>query len=130
MMDTQIKDGIQSYFDGAGFESLRQVYGDEACDGFRRAIRRGHSEVVETVVSWLGPGQDSDVRSVLDAGCGTGALAVPLAGPPGPAARCPFPSACARLPLCLRAPRSRRRWCRRIAPVMRTRWPASGRERH
>ena len=79
MMDTQIKDGIQSYFDGAGFESLRQVYSDEACDGFRGAIRKGHSEVVETVVSWLGPGQDSDLGSVLDAGCGTGALAVPLA---------------------------------------------------
>lgn len=79
MTDTQIKDRIQSYFDGAGFDSLRLVYGDEACDGFRSAIRRGHREVIETVVSWLDPSQGLGTRSVLDAGCGTGSLAVPLA---------------------------------------------------
>jgi len=65
MMYTQTKHGIQSYFDGAGFESLRLVYGDEPCDGFRNAIRTGHREVIETVVSWLGSTQGLDARSVL-----------------------------------------------------------------
>lgn len=78
-IEMQTKDRIQSYFDGAGFESLHLVYGDEACGGFRSAIRRGHREVVETVVAWLGSPQGFDTRSILDAGCGTGSLAVPLA---------------------------------------------------
>jgi magnesium-protoporphyrin O-methyltransferase len=79
MTDATTKDRVRSYFNGAGFESLRLVYGDEACDGFRSAIRRGHREVVETVVSWLGHSTGFETLSVLDAGCGTGALAVPLA---------------------------------------------------
>ena len=78
-IETQTKDVVQSYFDGAGFESLSLVYGDESCDGFRNAIRRGHREVVETVVAWLDSPQKLDTRSILDAGCGTGSLAVPLA---------------------------------------------------
>jgi magnesium-protoporphyrin O-methyltransferase len=79
MSNPKNKDGIQSYFEGAGFDSLRVVYSDEACDGFRSAIRRGHSQVVETVVSWLRPVKGMDTQSVLDVGCGTGAVAVPLA---------------------------------------------------
>jgi magnesium-protoporphyrin O-methyltransferase len=79
MTDSETKHSIQSYFNGAGFESLRVAYSDEACDGFRAAIRSGHSLVVETVVSWLSSAQGIGTQSVLDAGCGTGALAVPLA---------------------------------------------------
>ena len=70
---------IRSYFEGAGFESLRVVYSDEACDGFRRSMRRGHSRVVETVLSWLAAPAGTEMQTVLDAGCGTGSLAVPLA---------------------------------------------------
>jgi magnesium-protoporphyrin O-methyltransferase len=79
MTNTEIKHRIRSYFEGPGFDSLRVVYSDERCDGFRNAIRRGHTQVVETVVSWLSPAHVMETQSVLDAGCGTGALAVPLA---------------------------------------------------
>jgi magnesium-protoporphyrin O-methyltransferase len=79
MRDTQSAEKLRSYFEGPGFDSLSLVYGDEACDGFRSAIRKGHREVIETVISWLGSSQALEQCSVLDAGCGTGALAVPLA---------------------------------------------------
>jgi magnesium-protoporphyrin O-methyltransferase len=69
---------IQSYFDGAGFERLSVIYGEEKCSGFRRVVREGHQQVVETVLSWLCP-QNSVPQTVLDAGCGTGSLSIPLA---------------------------------------------------
>jgi magnesium-protoporphyrin O-methyltransferase len=70
---------IQSYFDGAGFERLSAIYGDERCSGFRRVVRQGHREVVETVLSWLRPDTSAKSQTVLDAGCGTGSLSIPLA---------------------------------------------------
>jgi magnesium-protoporphyrin O-methyltransferase len=68
---------IQSYFDGIGFERLHTIYGEEQCSGFRALVRKGHSEVVRTALSWLYP--DIADKTVLDAGCGAGALSVPLA---------------------------------------------------
>jgi magnesium-protoporphyrin O-methyltransferase len=79
MPDSDKSQKIRSYFEGAGFESMRLVYSDEACDGFRLAMRRGHNQVVETVLSWLASPAGTEVQTVLDAGCGTGSLAVPLA---------------------------------------------------
>src|SRR5829696_8442645 len=68
---------IQSYFDGIGFERLHTIYGDDPCSGFRLRVREGHSDVVRTVLSWLT--QDTAAKTVLDAGCGTGSLSIPLA---------------------------------------------------
>jgi magnesium-protoporphyrin O-methyltransferase len=70
---------IQSYFDGAGFERLRVIYGEEQCTGFRRIVRQGHQQVVDTLLSWLGPQNGVKSQTVLDAGCGTGSLSIPLA---------------------------------------------------
>lgn len=70
---------IQSYFDGQGFERLSAIYGEEKCRGFRAVVRQGHTEVVRTIVSWLSTDKPLDGQSVLDAGCGAGALSVPLA---------------------------------------------------
>jgi magnesium-protoporphyrin O-methyltransferase len=70
---------IQSYFDGAGFERLSVIYGEEQLSGFRRVVREGHRQVVGTVLSWLCPGNTVESLTVLDAGCGTGSLSIPLA---------------------------------------------------
>lgn len=79
MTDRETRSRIRSYFEGAGFERLRMVYSDEPCEGFRRAIRRGHTQVVEAVLSWLASPLGMQAQTVLDAGCGTGSVAVPLA---------------------------------------------------
>jgi magnesium-protoporphyrin O-methyltransferase len=70
---------IQSYFDGAGFDRLSVIYGEEQCTGFRRIVRQGHQQVVETVLSWVGPQNSVESHTVLDAGCGTGSLSIALA---------------------------------------------------
>jgi len=79
MTQVQERSRLQSYFDGTGFERLSAIYGDEECAGFRRAVREGHGLVVQTVVSWVCPQTSFEPEDVLDAGCGTGALSIPLA---------------------------------------------------
>ena len=79
MTEVQERSRLQSYFDGTGFERLSAIYGQEECAGFRRAVREGHRRVVQTVVSWLHPQIPFETEDVLDAGCGTGALSIPLA---------------------------------------------------
>jgi magnesium-protoporphyrin O-methyltransferase len=64
-----------------GFERLHTIYGEDQCSGFRAKVRKGHSEVIRTAVSWLEPGLAD--TTVLDAGCGSGALSIPLAAAGG-----------------------------------------------
>jgi magnesium-protoporphyrin O-methyltransferase len=79
MTEVQELSRIQSYFDGAGFERLSAIYGEEECIGFRHMVRQGHRQVVDTVLSWLRPLNIAEFPTVLDAGCGTGSLSIPLA---------------------------------------------------
>jgi magnesium-protoporphyrin O-methyltransferase len=79
MMEVADTTRIQSYFEGAGFERLNVIYGDKQCTGFRRVVRQGHQQVVDMVLSWLCPGNSVECQTVLDAGCGTGSLSIPLA---------------------------------------------------
>jgi magnesium-protoporphyrin O-methyltransferase len=70
---------VQSYFNGAGFERLRSIYCDEQCRGFRGMVRRGHQQVVDTVLSWTGARHGLEGHTILDAGCGVGTISIPLA---------------------------------------------------
>ena len=79
MTEIQETRRIQSYFNGAGFERLSVIYGEEKCTGFKRIVREGHRRVVETAISWLRPANGFESQTVLDAGCGTGSLSIPLA---------------------------------------------------
>jgi magnesium-protoporphyrin O-methyltransferase len=79
MIEIAQMDRIQSYFDGAGFERLSVIYGEEQLSGFQRVVRQGHRQVVDTALSWLCPRNSAESQTVLDAGCGTGLLSIPLA---------------------------------------------------
>lgn len=79
MTNTQERGSIQKYFEDVGFKSLSAIYGEAECDGFRAAVRKGHSEMIGTILNWLGAPDTAGMGSVLDAGCGTGALSIPLA---------------------------------------------------
>jgi magnesium-protoporphyrin O-methyltransferase len=70
---------IRSYFDGIGFERLHRIYGEDPCSGFRAMVRKGHSEVLGTVLSWLRAEQAIAGHTILDAGCGSGTVSIPLA---------------------------------------------------
>jgi magnesium-protoporphyrin O-methyltransferase len=71
---------VKNYFDTAGFERWRKIYGEtDDVNKVQLDIRNGHAETVEKVLKWIDEeGGVKDV-TVCDAGCGTGSLAIPLA---------------------------------------------------
>jgi magnesium-protoporphyrin O-methyltransferase len=96
---THHKSRLRDYFDGAGFERWAAIYGQAPLSRVRRTIREGHTEMLGIVESWLADAREQgtgnreqakgvtpdprpltpDPWHVLDAGCGTGLLAVALA---------------------------------------------------
>jgi magnesium-protoporphyrin O-methyltransferase len=70
---------VRSYFETAGYERFRRIYQAECGGVFHRHVRDGHRQTTETVLSWLGAARGMEQISVCDAGCGTGALSIPLA---------------------------------------------------
>ncbi|MFQ3680481.1 MAG: magnesium protoporphyrin IX methyltransferase [Pseudanabaenaceae cyanobacterium] len=80
------KQAVQNYFNTAGFERWRRIYGSEEVNRVQRDIREGHQQTVDLVLGWFradatNPRQPLDLTriSVCDAGCGTGSLSLPLA---------------------------------------------------
>jgi magnesium-protoporphyrin O-methyltransferase len=68
---------IETYFDRTAAEAWKRLTSDAPVSGIRATVRRGRQEMRETLLSWLP--RDLLGRRVLDAGCGTGALAVAAA---------------------------------------------------
>jgi magnesium-protoporphyrin O-methyltransferase len=68
---------LQTYFDRTAVEAWRRLTSNEPVSGIRATVRAGRNEMRETLLSWLPP----DLRGarVLDAGCGSGAIATVLA---------------------------------------------------
>lgn len=73
-------EAVKNYFNNAGYERWKKIYGEN--DDVNRVqldIRRGHAQTVDKVLRWLGDGKETEGVRVVDAGCGTGLLSVPLA---------------------------------------------------
>lgn len=68
---------LETYFDRTAAEAWRRLTSDEAVGRIRATVRAGRDRMRERLLSWL-PG-DLSGRTLLDAGCGTGALAVEAA---------------------------------------------------
>lgn len=85
MMATQIDDtpytmrreALATYFDSTAKQAWIDLTSDAKVSGIRATVRAGREAMREKLVSWL----PDDLRRmrVLDAGCGTGALAVAVA---------------------------------------------------
>jgi magnesium-protoporphyrin O-methyltransferase len=68
---------LQTYFDATAVEAWKQLTSDAPVSKIRQTVRQGRDEMRATLMSWL----PTDLRQtrLLDAGCGTGALAVAAA---------------------------------------------------
>ncbi len=64
---------LETYFDRTAVEAWKRLTSDAPVSGIRATVRAGRDTMRGTLLSWLP--QDLRGRRILDAGCGTGALA-------------------------------------------------------
>jgi magnesium-protoporphyrin O-methyltransferase len=65
---------LEAYFDRTALDAWAQLTSDAPVSRIRATVRAGRDAMRDTLLSWLP--QSMSAASVLDAGCGTGALAV------------------------------------------------------
>src|SRR4051812_13356251 len=68
---------IETYFDRTAVDAWKRLTSDAPLGRIRATVRAGRGAMRETLLSWLP--EDLTGKRVLDAGCGTGALAVEAA---------------------------------------------------
>jgi magnesium-protoporphyrin O-methyltransferase len=68
---------LLQYFDRTALRAWERLTSDAPVSGIRATVRAGRDAMRATLLSWLPP--DLSGRRLLDAGCGTGALAVEAA---------------------------------------------------
>jgi len=68
---------LTNYFDRTAFDAWAAMTSDAPVSRIRATVRAGREEMRNTLLSWLP--QDLTGRRVLDAGCGTGMLAIEAA---------------------------------------------------
>lgn len=68
---------IETYFDRTAFEAWSRLTSDAPVGRIRQTVRAGRNQMRDTLLEWL-PRDLTGLR-ILDAGCGTGALAVEAA---------------------------------------------------
>lgn len=71
------RDELESYFDRTAVKAWANLTTDKPLGRIRASVRDGRNQMRDMLLSWLP--DDLRGRRVLDAGCGTGALAVELA---------------------------------------------------
>ncbi len=71
------RERVRTYFDSTATRQWADLTSDVPVSGIRRTVRAGRDAMRAALLSWLPP--DLSGRRLLDAGCGTGALAVEAA---------------------------------------------------
>lgn len=70
---------VREYFNATGFDRWRRIYGDGEVNRVQRNIRIGHQKTIDNVIEWLDEDPLLSEKTICDAGCGVGSLAIPLA---------------------------------------------------
>lgn len=73
----QRRSQIETYFDRTAVQAWERLTSDAPVGRIRASVRAGRDRMRQTLLDWLP--QDLCGRRILDAGCGTGALAVEAA---------------------------------------------------
>lgn len=73
----QYRGKLETYFDRTAAKAWEQLTSDAPVSGIRATVRAGRTAMRDTLLSWLP--EDMTGLRLLDAGCGTGALAVEAA---------------------------------------------------
>ena len=69
---------VEKYFNGEGFSRWNKIYSEsDEVNKVQLDIRNGHQQTIDKVLLWMG-GEDNKRKTVCDAGCGTGSLALPM----------------------------------------------------
>ena len=68
---------VHKYFETSGFSRWSAIYGSGDIPPIWKVIRDGHQRAIDKVVEWV---TAEKMHTALDAGCGTGTLAIELAG--------------------------------------------------
>lgn len=79
---TERRGQIEAYFDRTAAEAWARLTSDAPVSGVRATVRAGREQMRRLLVDWVGAGDAPAPlagRSLLDAGCGTGLLAVDVA---------------------------------------------------
>ena len=71
------RDEIETYFDRTAADAWAALTSDAPVSRIRRTVRRGRDAMRQTLMSWLP--EDMTGSTLIDAGCGTGTLAIEAA---------------------------------------------------
>lgn len=70
---------VEQYFNGEGFNRWNKIYSDsDEVNKVQLDIRTGHQQTIDKVLTWI-DGEQNNAKTVCDAGCGVGSLALPMA---------------------------------------------------
>lgn len=67
---------VRKYFETSGFSRWTAIYGSGDIPPIWKVIRDGHQRAIDAVLTFI---ESDDKQTALDAGCGTGNLAIELA---------------------------------------------------
>lgn len=75
------KEEVEKYFNGEGFGRWNRIYSEsDEVNSVQLDIRTGHQQTIDKVLQWLdGASENNKAKTVCDAGCGCGSLALPMA---------------------------------------------------
>lgn len=69
---------VKEYFNNDGFSRWNKIYSESGeVNKVQLDIRTGHQQTIDKVLNWMSD-ENNSKKSVCDAGCGVGSLALPM----------------------------------------------------